>query len=152
MPPYCETSTGRSSPCSQTIKGRKCHSDGEGGGDIKERERKRERVGRKFKVCDRHASDHLRQSTGWTIPHHLHKGNEKRADDTVLYLHSLRLVHGFDCILCHCPCRKRDKRTACGNKGTGGRKDKKKTTRQKDWTLVKPTQSTRTATRRHCSL
>lgn len=62
---------------------------------------------------------------GFTIHNHLHKENKERADDTVLYLHGLRLVHGFDCILCHCPCRKCNKRTACGNKGTGSRKDKK---------------------------
>ena len=62
---------------------------------------------------------------GFTIRNHLHKENKERANDTVLYLHGLRLVHGFDCILCHCPCRKCDKRTACGNKGTGSRKDKK---------------------------
>lgn len=37
-----------------------------------------------------------------------------------------------------------------GTRGQGAGKTKK-TTRQKGWTLVKPTQSTRTATRRHCS-
>lgn len=36
---------------------------------------------------------------------------EERA--RVQYLHSLRLVHGFDCILCHSSGGKRDKRTSC---------------------------------------
>lgn len=68
----------------------------------------------------------------------------------IQYLHGLRLMHGFDCILCHCPCRKCDKRTACGKQGDR-EQERQKTTRQKGWTLVKPTQSTRTATGRHCS-
>ena len=68
----------------------------------------------------------------------------------IQYLHGLRLVHGFDCILCHCPCRKCDKRTACGKQGDR-EQERQKTTRQKGWTLVKPTRSTRTATGRHCS-
>lgn len=42
---------------------------------------------------------------------------EERA--RVPYLHSLRLVHGFDCILCHGSGGKRDKRTSC--KEGGGR-------------------------------
>lgn len=37
----------------------------------------------------------------------------------VPYLHGLRLVHGFDCILCHSSGGKGDKRTSC-REGRGG--------------------------------
>lgn len=66
----------------------------------------------------------------------------------IQYLHGLRLVHGFDCILCHCPCRKCDKRTACeGTRGTGSRKDKKQQDKRVG-RLLNQHKSTRTATGR----
>lgn len=45
----------------------------------------------------------------------------------VPYLHGLRLVHGFDCILCHSSGGKGDKRTACreGGEGGGDKKEQK---------------------------
>lgn len=44
---------------------------------------------------------------------------EERA--RVPYLHSLRLVHGFDCILCHGSGGKCDKRTSCKEGGGRGK-------------------------------
>ncbi len=48
---------------------------------------------------------------------------EERVEERarVQYLHSLRLVHGFDCILCHSSGGKRDKRTSCREGRRGGR-------------------------------
>lgn len=48
-------------------------------------------------------------------------------------------MHGFDCILCHCPGSKCDKRTACRGEtigeGEGGGEGQEETkTRQKVWT------------------
>ncbi len=53
---------------------------------------------------------------------------EKEREKTrVQYLHGLRLMHAFDCILCHSPGRKRDKRTSCRREGrdVGGREERR---------------------------
>lgn len=44
---------------------------------------------------------------------------EGESEEELQYLHGLRLVHGFDCILCHSSGGKRDKRTSCRGEDRG---------------------------------